>query len=217
MRRSLHNLLKTLDLPYTLVSSTSRLPYHATEGKRGCPRGQWPNYPRCSQNGHTGRTTKSSERNVGRSLKEFKEGSRGMNYRVARLEQDPRQPRDAMEADGPADTKTRERTEGTAKAVQAMHRDSFSANRVNPDPMCSTSFGVKAEPSAFPCRDDVLVENGAAAPNSCFSPLEMRSPTAAGGLFSAGMASTATWATSDRPLIGDFDSVCLARQQLIDE
>ena len=39
----------------------------------------------------------------------------------------------------------REHTEGAAKAVQAMHGDSFSANRVDPDPMYLTSFGVKAE------------------------------------------------------------------------
>ena len=100
-----------------------------------------------------------------------------------------------MEADAQADTKTRERTEAVTKAVQAMHGDSFSANRVNPDPMCSTIFGVKAEPPALPCRDDVLVENGAAAPNSCLSPLEMRSPTAAGDLLPAGMATTATRTT----------------------
>ena len=100
-----------------------------------------------------------------------------------------------MEADVPADTKTRERTEGAAKAVQAMRGNSVSANRVDPDPMCSTSFGVKAEPPALPWRDDVLVENGAAAPKLCLSPLEMRSPTAAGGLLPAGMASTATRTT----------------------
>ena len=58
--------------------------------------------------------------------------------------------------------------------------------------MCSTSFGVKVESPAVPCRDDVLVENGAPAPNSCLSPLEMRSPTAAGGLLPAGEASTTT-------------------------
>ena len=40
-----------------------------------------------------------------------------------------------MEADGTADTNTRERTEGNAIAVQAMHGDSCSANRVDPDPM----------------------------------------------------------------------------------
>ena len=93
---------------------------------------------------------------------------------------------------GPRYTRLASVREGAAKTVQAMHGDSFSANRVDPDPMCSTSFGVKAEPLALPCRDDVLVENGAAAPKSCLSPLEMRSPTAAGGLLPAGMASTAT-------------------------
>ena len=61
--------------------------------------------------------------------------------RVASLEQDARQPRFAMEADGPADTKTRERTEGAAKVVEAMHENSCSANRADSDPMCSTSFG----------------------------------------------------------------------------
>ena len=103
-----------------------------------------------------------------------------------------------MEVDGPSDTKTREHTEGVAKAVHAMHEDSFFANRVDPGPMGSTSFGVKAEPPALPCRDDVLAENGAAAPKSYLSPLEMRSPTAAGGLLSADMASTATRATFDQ-------------------
>ena len=64
-----------------------------------------------------------------------------MNRRVTSLEQDARQPRLAMEADGPASTKTRERTEGAATALQAMHGDSCSADRVDPDPMYSTSSG----------------------------------------------------------------------------
>ena len=38
----------------------------------------------------------------------------------AYLEHEARQPRLSMEADGPANTKTRERTEGAATAVQAM-------------------------------------------------------------------------------------------------
>ena len=57
------------------------------------------------------------------------------------MEQDARQPRLAIEADGPSDTTTRERTEGAAQAVQAMRGDSFSANRVDSDPKSSTSFG----------------------------------------------------------------------------
>ena len=70
-----------------------------------------------------------------------------------------------MEADGPADTtKTRKRTEGAATAVQAMREDFFSARRFEPGPnINSTSFGVKAGPPALPCRDDSVVESGAAA------------------------------------------------------
>ena len=103
-----------------------------------------------------------------------------------------------MEADGPADEKTRERTEGAAKAVQMIHGDSFSANRIDPDPMCSISFGVKVEPPALPCRDNVSVENRAAAPKSCLSPLEMRTTTAAGGVLPTGETSTPTTPTFDR-------------------
>ena len=43
-----------------------------------------------------------------------------MNQRVARLEQDVRQPRLAMKADGPADTKTREYTESAAKQFKQI-------------------------------------------------------------------------------------------------
>ena len=118
-----------------------------------------------------------------------------MDQRLASLEHSARQPCLAMEADGSADEKTRKRTEGAAKAVQAMHGDNCSANRVDTDPMCSNSFDVKTEPPALPCRDDVVVENGAAAPKSCLSPLEMRTAAAAGGLLSAGKITTATWTT----------------------
>ena len=118
---------------------------------------------------------------------------------AARLEQDARQPRLAMEADGPATTKIRERTEGAATAVQAMRGDSFSAHRVEPGPKISTSFGVKAEPPALPCRDDVVVESGDAAPKSCLPSLEMRSPTAASGLVPTGRTSKATETTANEP------------------
>ena len=98
-----------------------------------------------------------------------------------------------MEADGPSDTKTRERTEGAAKAVQATHRDSFSVNRVQAGPKTtSTSFGVKAEPLALPCRNAVLVEYGDAAPKSCLSLLVMRTTIAPGGLLPTGKTTTAT-------------------------
>ena len=101
----------------------------------------------------------------------------------------------------PADEKTRERTEGAAKAVQAMHGDRFSARRVQDGPKSSTTSEVKTKLPALPCRDDVLVENGAAAPKSFFSSLEMRTPTAAGSSFPTGKTSTATRTTFDQPTL----------------
>ena len=55
-----------------------------------------------------------------------------LKKRLTRLEHGARQPRLAMEADGQADTRTRERTEGAATAVQAMRGDCFSARRFEP-------------------------------------------------------------------------------------
>ena len=60
--------------------------------------------------------------------------TRLLEQHLTRLGQDARQPRLAMDAGGPADTKTRERTEGAATAVQAMYGDSCSATRVDPGP-----------------------------------------------------------------------------------
>ena len=100
-----------------------------------------------------------------------------------------------------ADENTRERTEGAAKTVPAMHGDSFSAKRVQDGPKSSTTFGEKVEPPALPCRDDVSVENGAAAPKSCLSPLEMRTTSAAGGMLPTGKTTTATWAIFDQPTV----------------
>ena len=91
---------------------------------------------------------------------------------VSSLEQDARQPSLAMEADGQADTKTRERTEGAATAVQAMHGVSCSAIRVDSDPMCSTSFGDDCtEPPAPPCSgENALEDKSAVAPKSVSHP-----------------------------------------------
>ena len=114
--------------------------------------------------------------------------TRHLEHHLTSLEQDARHPRLAMEADGPADAKTRERKEGAATTVQAMHRDSFSASRVDPGPKTnSTSFGSKAGSPSFPCRNGVL-------PSS-----EMRSPTAAGGLLPTGEATIATTTTYNPP------------------
>ena len=133
---------------------------------------------------------KSRFRQQEKKLYKLMEMASGTRQRLASLEQNARQPRLTMEPDVQADKKTRERTEGAATAVQAMYGDSCSANRVDPDPMCSTSFDVDSVgPPALPCsKDDALVGNGATAPKSCLSPLEMHSPIVAGGLLPAGEA-----------------------------
>ena len=93
-----------------------------------------------------------------------------------------------------SDTKTRECTEGATATVQAKYGDSCSVNQVDPDPMYLTSFGNGSTgPLALPCsRDDALVDNGAAAPKSCLSPMEMRTLTAADGLLPNGKTSKVT-------------------------
>ena len=124
-----------------------------------------------------------------------------MNEHVTSLEHGARQPRLAMEADGPTNTKTRQRTEGAAIVVQAMRGDSCTAGqRVQDGPKTSITFGVEAKPPDLPCREDVLVEEGATSPESFLPSLEMRSPTAAGGLLPTSEASTATETTYNEPL-----------------
>ena len=86
-----------------------------------------------------------------------------------------------------------------AAAVQAKHGDICSGRRVQAGPTSSTTFGKKAGPPALPCRDDVLVANCAAVPKSCLSPLEMRTPIAAGGLLPAGKAAITTRITYNQP------------------
>ena len=134
------------------------------------------------------------------NMNEIAEYWRSMDQRLAGLEPDARQPCLVMVTDGQAKTKTRERTEGAAKAVQAKHGDSCSADRVDLDPMCSTSFGDDCTgPPAPPCSgENALGDNGAAAPIPCLPSLEMHSPTAAGGLLPTGKAFVATRTTSNQ-------------------
>ena len=139
-------------------------------------------------------------RRIKQMMSHFEKQTELLEKRLIRLEHGARQPRLAMEADGQADTRTRERTEGAATAVQAMRGDCFSACRVEPGLNTnSTSLGVKAEPPALPCREDVVVECGAAASESCLPSLEMRPSTAAGGLVPTGEASKATETNPDEP------------------
>ena len=132
-------------------------------------------------------------------IEEYVDGLRSMRQRVARLEPDAWQQRLAMVANGHANTKTPERTEGAATAVKTMHGDSCTARSVHDGPKTSTCFGVKAEPPALSCRDGVLVEDGAVEPKSCLPSLEMRTTTAARGLLPTGETSTATKIAFNKP------------------
>ena len=133
-------------------------------------------------------------------MSHFEEQTKLMGKRLTHLERGARQPRLAMKADGQASTKTRERTEDAATAVQAMHGDSCTtAQKVQDGPKTSITFGMEAEPPDLPCREDVLIEDGATAPQSCLPSLEMRSPTAAGGFVSTGKASTSKRTNFNQP------------------
>ena len=131
----------------------------------------------------------------------LKELMRRLEQHLLSQEQDARQPRLAMEeADGHENTKTQARTEGAAKAVQAMRGDSCTAlQKVQDGPKTSITFGVETEPPDLPCREDVLVEDGATAPKSYLPSLELRTTTAAGGLVPTGKTSTATEANFNQP------------------
>ena len=126
-----------------------------------------------------------------RKLDELTEKMRVTRQRLAGLEQDARQPHLATEADVPTDTKTHKRTEN-AVADQAKHANSCFAKRIDAGPpMCLTSFvDDSTEPPILSCRDDAMVDKGAAAPKLCLSREEMRTPTAAGGSLPVGTPST---------------------------
>ena len=97
-----------------------------------------------------------------------------------------------MKAEVKPDKKTRKRMEGAAAADRVISRDDSSA-QVDTDPIRLTRFGNdSARSPALNCsRNDALVDNDAAPTKPCLSPAEMRTGTAAGGLLSAGTASTA--------------------------
>ena len=106
---------------------------------------------------------KSHFEQLEKKLDEIKELMRLLKQQLTSQEKDVRQPRLAMEADETANTKTRERTEGAATAVHAMHGGNCTAQKVQDGPKTSISFGMKAEPLDLSCRDDVVVESGDAA------------------------------------------------------
>ena len=91
--------------------------------------------------------------------------------------------------------------QGATTAVQVMHGDRCTAQNIQDGPKTSISFGAKTEPPDLPCREDVLIEDGAATPKSCLPSVEMRTTTAAGGLVPTDKASTATETIFNDPLL----------------
>ena len=142
-----------------------------------------------------------------KKLDEILDEMRKMDEHVTRLEHGARQPRLDMKADRPTNTKTRERTEGAAKLVQAMYGDSYTAaQKVQDGPEILISFGVKAKLPALPCRNDVVLEGGNAASELCLRSLEMRSSTAVCDLVPTGESSTASETTSSEPLLRFYET-----------
>ena len=135
------------------------------------------------------------------NMDEVADEMRATKQRLAGLEQDARQPRLAREADVLSYTKTREGTEGATAVIQAKHGESCSTEQGRSRPDVSDHFGDDS--IGFPALpwswDDALVGNGAAAPKSCLLPLELRPPTAAGGVHPAGKASITTRITYYQP------------------
>ena len=114
------------------------------------------------------------------------------NKRLVGLEYKAWQPRLAPEADVEPDTKARKRTEDAA-ADRAKHGDRSSSFRVDHDPMCMINFGDDSTEPPAPKKSvgDALVDEGAEALKPCLLPVEMRTPTAAGGLLLTDTASAA--------------------------
>ena len=92
-------------------------------------------------------------------------------------------------ADVKQDIKTRERKEDAA-AGDEKFGEIISSVRVDENPMSWTSFGGTVNRSALPkYSDNSLVAEGVKAPKSRLSPVEMNTPTHAGGSLHAGSAS----------------------------
>ncbi|CAM9184073.1 unnamed protein product, partial [Ascophyllum nodosum] len=88
-----------------------------------------------------------------------------------------------------------------------MRGDSCTTEqKVQDGPKTSTTFGMEAGRPDLPCRENVLIEDGATTHKSCVPSLEMRSPTAAGGLVPTGEAFTASEATSNEPLLRFYET-----------
>ena len=118
-----------------------------------------------------------------------------MDQRLTRLEHDARQSRLTMEADGPVDTKTRERRAPLPQFKRCMEIAVLPTGLI--PTRCVLPASVMTAPDCS--GENAMVDNGSAAPKSCLPPLEMRTTTAAGGLLPTGETSTATKTTFDHP------------------
>ena len=131
-----------------------------------------------------------------RKLDQISDETRVMDQHVTSVEHGARHPRLAMEGDGQANTKTQERTEGAATALHTMQRDSCTTEqKVQDGPKTSISFGMMTEPSDLPCREDVLVEEGATS-SLIFGDAHKNS---ASGVVPTGKTSTATEINFNQP------------------
>ena len=113
-------------------------------------------------------------------------------------EQDARRPRLAMEADQTANTKTQERTEGPAKAVQVRGDSCTAEQKVQDGPKTSITFGVEAEPPDLPAEKAFWSRRALRRP-SRVSHSWRCAHQHPGGLVPAGKASTATETNFDQP------------------
>ena len=104
-------------------------------------------------------------------------------------------------ADVDPDNKTRKHAEGASTVDRVVNGDSSSA-RVDGEQTSLTYFGMIAEPSALTYKDNALIDKDAEVPKPCLSPVEIRTPTVAGGLLLASTASTAMWTIFFHRLFG---------------
>ena len=138
-------------------------------------------------------------------MEEYLEERTSIDQRLTRLEHGARQPRLALEADGHANTKTQKRTEGAAIAVQVMRGNSFTtAKKVQDGPKTSITFGVEAELPDLPCREDVLIKEGATSPKRVFGDVLTKSRWWHNPRFSLSMEmSRLTWDGTAEPVSRD--------------
>ena len=209
----------------TLVSSTSRLPYHATEGEWGCSRGRRIHSSTSTARwNYTGGLPSNVVWNDRQSFRRIHRNNAGDIWRAISINwswtrswrrwhrngsawSTPRAGRSAATSrhGGRRAGKHQDSQAhgGRCTTVQAIRGNSCFADRVDLDLMRSTSSGDDCtELPAPPCSgENALEDKRAAAPKSCLPSLEMHLPTAAGDLVPTGETPTATKTTYNETLL----------------